>query len=122
VAFIRQDHVTPVAWATASVLCGAFEGELLQFVECSLSGFSFFALGVEFEISLVFGHRFFFFLHLLCDLCEGEVGLGVLGLNADCVLGAQIGAGEVVVAHVELCDLEVLVDTFVVGLNAFDLG
>jgi hypothetical protein len=122
VAFIRQDHVTPVAWATASVLCGAFEGELLQFVECSLSGFSFFALGVEFEISLVFGHRFFFFLHLLCDLCEGKVGLGVLGLNFDGVFGAEIGAGEVVVAHVEPGDAEVLVDTFVVGLDALDLG
>jgi hypothetical protein len=122
VGFIGQDHVTPVAWATASVLCGAFEGELLQFVECSLSGFSFFALGVEFEISLVFGHRFFFFLHLLCDLCEGEVGLGVLGLNFDCVFGAEISTREVVVAHVKLGYSEVFVDTFIVGLEAPDLG
>jgi hypothetical protein len=107
-----------VAVATATTL----GGWLLQFVKGFAGGFGFFAVWIEFEIGLVLGDRFVFLLHLLRDLGECEVRRGEVGLNADCVLGAQIGAGEVVVAHVELCDLEVLVDTFVVGLNAFDLG
>ena len=94
----------------------------MQFVEGLAGRFGFFAVRIELEVGLILGDRFFFLLHLLRDLGEGEVGRGVVGLNVDRVLCAQIGAGEVVVAHVELCDLEVLVDTFVVGLNAFDLG
>jgi hypothetical protein len=123
VEFIRQDHVTPVAGAAASVLCGVFwRAWLVQFVKCFAGRFGFFAVRVELEVGLVLGDRFVFLLHLLRDLGEGEVGRGVIGLNVDRVLRAQIGSGEVVVVHVELCDLEVLVDTFVIGLNALDLG
>jgi len=50
------------------------------------------------------------------------VGLGVFGLNLNCVFGAKICAGEVVVAHVKPGDLEIFVDTFVIGLDALDLG
>ena len=84
--------------------------------------FGLFALRVEFEIGLVFGDGFVFFLHLLRDLSQGEVGGGVVGLNADSILGAEVGALIVFVAQIELCDGEIFIDALVVGLNPFDLG
>ena len=85
-------------------------------------GLGFFAFGVEFEIGLEFGDGFVFLLHLLRDLSQGEVGGGVLGLNVDRIFRAEIGALIVFVVQIKLCDGEVFVDAFVVGLNSFDLG
>jgi len=50
------------------------------------------------------------------------VGGGVLGLNADGLFGAEVGALVVFVVHVELRDVEVFVDAFVVALYSFWLG
>jgi hypothetical protein len=79
-------------------------------------------IGIELQVGLELGDGFVFLLHLLCNLGEGVVRGGVVRLGLDGVLGAKIGAGKIVVVHVELCDLEVLVDALIVGLDAFDLG
>jgi hypothetical protein len=50
------------------------------------------------------------------------MGGGVLGLDVDGIFGAEVGALIVFVVHIKLCDGEVFVDAFVVGLNSFDLG
>ncbi len=84
--------------------------------------FGLFAVGVEFQVGLVFGDGFVFFLHLLRNLSKGEVGGRVIGLDADRIFGAEVGALVVFVVQVKLCDVEILVDTLVVGLNSFDLG
>ena len=87
-----------------------------------MAAFGLFAVGVELEVGLVLGDGFVFFLHLLRDLGEGEVGGGVVGLDVDGVFGAEIGALVVFVAHVELGDVEVFVDALVVGLDRLTLG
>jgi hypothetical protein len=50
------------------------------------------------------------------------VAEGVVGLHFDGVFGAQIGAREIFVVHVELGDGEVLIDSFIVGLHPRGLG
>jgi hypothetical protein len=79
--------------------------------------FGFFAIGVKFEVGLELGDCFVFLFHLLRDLCEGVVSGGVVGLGFDGILRSEVGALQVVVAHVELGDSEIFVDTLVVGLN-----
>jgi hypothetical protein len=96
--------------------------KLLQTGESFFGVFSFFAVGVEFEIGLVFGDGFVFFLHLLRDLGQREVGGGVFGLDGDGIFGAEVGAGVVVVAHIKLCDVKVFVYALIVGLDPLDLG
>ena len=50
------------------------------------------------------------------------MGGGVVGLDFNGVLGAEVGTLQVVVAHVELGDFEIFVDPLVVGLDTRDLG
>ena len=63
-----------------------------------------------------------FFFIFCSDLSQGEVGGGVLGLNADGIFGAEVGALIVFVVHVKLCDVEVFVDAFIVSLDFLYLG
>ncbi len=55
-------------------------------------------------------------------MSQDEVGLGIVGLDLDCVFGAQIGGVEVAAVFVELRYAEVFCDAFVVGLEILDLG
>jgi hypothetical protein len=54
-------------------------------------------------------------------LGQDEVWSGVVGLHVDRVFGAEIGALVVLVAEVELCDVEIFVDALVIGLDSLDL-
>jgi hypothetical protein len=94
----------------------------VQIFERSLGLFGLFAAGIELEISLVFGDGFVLFLHLLGDLGEGKVTGGVVGLYLNGIFGAEISALKVFVVQVELRNLEVFVDAFVVRLNVLDFG
>jgi hypothetical protein len=96
--------------------------ELLEFGQGLFGVFGLFAVGVELEIGLVLGNGFVLFLHLLRDLGEGEVGGGVIGLDADRIFGAEVGALIVFVAQIKLCDAEIFVYALVVSLNPLDLG
>jgi hypothetical protein len=87
-----------------------------------MSGFGFFAIGVELEVGLELGDGLVLFLHLLGDFGEGEVSGRVVGLNLDGVFGAKVGAGKVVVMHVEHCDFQVLIYALVVRLDVYGLG
>jgi hypothetical protein len=93
------------------------DARLLEFIQRSMGFFGFFAIGVKFEVGLELGDCFVFLFHLLRDLGEGVVSGGVIGLGFDGILRAEVGALQVVVAHVELGDSEVFVDALVVGLN-----
>ena len=95
---------------------------LLQLGEGLLCGFGFFTFRVELEVSLVLSYGFVFLLHLLRDLGQSEVSGGVIGLDGNGIFGAEVGALIVFVAHIELCDVEVFVNTLVVGLDSLDLG
>lgn len=114
---VHQDHLTLAASgpATGNV-------DLLQLCEGFLRGFGFFTVGVELQVGLILGDGFIFLLHLLRDLGQGKVSGGVVGLNGNGFFGAEVGALIVFVAHIKLCDAEVLVDALVVGLNLLDLG
>ena len=81
-----------------------------------------FAVGVELEIGFELGYGFVLLLHLLRNLGEGEVGVGVVGLDFDGVFGAEIGTLEVAVTHIKFGYAEVLVYAFVVGLDFCDFG
>ena len=101
---------------------GRRDFRLFEFCEGLFCGFGFFAGGVQLEVELIFGDSFVLLLQLCRNLREGEVGQGVVGLDGDGVFGAEIGALVVFVVHVELCDVDVFVDTLVVGLDFFDFG
>jgi hypothetical protein len=75
---------------------------LLKFSECFFGSFCLFAIGVKFEISLVLGDGFIFFLHLLRDFGESEVGGGVVGLHLHGIFGAEVSALIVFIVQVEL--------------------
>jgi hypothetical protein len=94
----------------------------MQIGERLLGGLCLFAVRVELEIGLVFGDSFVLLLQLQSDFGEGEVSSGILGLDADGVFGAEVGSLIVFVTEIKLCDVEILVDTLIVGLNSFDLG
>ena len=85
-----------------------------------MSVFGFFAFGVHFEVGLEFGDRFLFLLHLLGDLGEGIVSSRVVWLGFDSIFGTKISAWKVVVAHIELCDAQIFVYTFIIGLNTLN--
>jgi hypothetical protein len=108
---------------TASWVAGF---SLLDFLakigEGFFGGLCLLAFGVKLEIGLVLGDGFVFFLHLLRDLGQCEVGGGVVGLNVDGIFGAEVGALIVFVVQVKLCDGKIFIDALVVGLHSLDLG
>jgi hypothetical protein len=95
---------------------------LLKISERLFCGLGLFTVGIKLEISLELGDGFVLFLQLLRYLGEGEVSGGVVGLDADRIFSAEVGALVVFVVQIKLCDGEVLIDTFVVGLDSFHLG
>jgi hypothetical protein len=113
--FIAQDDITRLGVRRIYLL-------LVKFGEGSFGGLCLFAFGVELEVGIELGDGFVLFLHLLRYLGEGKVSEGVVGLDFDGVFGAKVGAGEVVVVHVELGYGDVLVDALIVGLNSLYLG
>jgi hypothetical protein len=87
-----------------------------------MGGFGFFAIRIELEVGFELGYGLILFLHFLGDFGKGEVCGGVVGLNLDGVFGTEVGAGQVVVVHVEHGDLQVFVYALVIGLNVYRLG
>jgi hypothetical protein len=105
-----------------SNLPGLLRPKLSQFVE-GLLGFSLLlALGVKLEIGFELGDGFVLLLQLLGNLCKGEVGGGVVGLDFDGVLGTKVGTLKVAITHIKFGDAKILVDTLIVGLHLLDFG
>jgi len=95
---------------------------LLKIGERPFGVLGLFSVWIQLEIGLVLGDGFIFLLHLLQDLGESEVGSRVLGLDLDCVFGAEICTLVVLVLQIELGDRKIFVNALVVGLNSFDFG
>ena len=96
--------------------------ELLELRESFSGLFDLVAFGFELEVSVELGDGFVAFLEFLGEMGQDEVGLGIFGLDLDCVLGTLIGGVEVAAVFVEFRYAEVFCDAFVVGLEILDLG
>jgi hypothetical protein len=94
----------------------------LELGQCLAGGFDIQAVGIEFEVGVELGDGLFALLHLLGDLPEGEVGLGIVGLNLYGVFGTEIGGVQIAPAFVEFSDGEVFGGTVFRGLDLLDLG
>ena len=92
---------------------------LVDFGEGVAGEFDVVAVGFEFEVGVVLGDGFLVLLELLGGGGESEVAFGVVGEEADGVLGAVVGAEKVAGGEVEVGDFKVFGEA-VVGV--FDLG